>query len=118
MIIILFTLFHLANSFYASGSGSRPDPFLDTNCDCTRFCAYECAIYPEKKQNITMYRMTMENVYGLADKDVADVRGDMSFVLNKRSGLKENSTSTTSKYQGNVENSTDLVLEMQVEVDG
>ena len=36
-----------------------------------------------------MYRMTMEGVYGLADKDTGDVRGDMSFVLYKKESARK-----------------------------
>jgi len=71
--------------------GRQPDPFLDTNCDCARFCAYECAIFPEQKQNLTVYRMTMDGVYNLDNKNTGDVGGDMSFVLNKQGGEGEES---------------------------
>jgi len=69
--------------------------------------------------------MTMEGVYGLADKDTGDVRGDMSFVLNKKESGREAESSPLNpyarvgaKFSGDAENSTDLILEMQVEVDG
>ena len=66
-----------------------------------------------------MYRMTMEGVYGLADKDTGDVRGDMSFILNKKEeGREEKDTpfslfdTMNAKFTGDMENSTDLILEM------
>ena len=65
----------------------------------------------------------MDGVYELGDKDTGDVRGDMSFVLSKKgAGLEEVLDqilyATLARFQGDSENSTDLILEMQVEVDG
>ena len=67
----------------------------------------------------------MDGVYDLTDKDTGDVRGDMSFVLNKKeSGLEQEISpfnpyaTNVARFQGDSDNSTDLILEMQVEVDG
>lgn len=57
------------------------NPWTGSGCDCDRFCNYECAIFPDPPQNTTVYRMTMEGVYGLANKDTGDIGGDASFVL-------------------------------------
>jgi hypothetical protein len=55
----------------------------------------------------------------LADKDTGDVRGDMSFILNKKEeGREEKDTpfslfdTMNAKFTGDMENSTDLILEM------
>ena len=61
-----------------------PDPFKHSDCDCTRFCNYECAINPVEPHNLTVYRMTMKDVLGLSNKNTGDVAGDMSFVLSRR----------------------------------
>jgi hypothetical protein len=42
--------------------------------------------------------MTMEGVYGLADKDTGDVRGDMSFVLAKKESGREAAASPNNPY--------------------
>jgi hypothetical protein len=74
---------------------------------------------------MTFYRMTMKGVYDLTDKDTGDVAGDTSFVLSKKNTAlecKKNPNSFICKdvaqFEGDDANSTDLVLEMKVEVDG
>jgi hypothetical protein len=74
---------------------------------------------------MTFYRMTMQGVYDLTDKDSGDVAGDTSFVLSKKNAAwecrkKPNdfSCKDLAQFTGDDKNSTDLVLEMTVEVDG
>jgi len=102
-----------------------PDPFAGSGCDCDRFCKNECAINATQPMNITYYRMTMKGVYDLSDKDTGDVAGDTSFVLAKKNNeffCRHNPTDFICKdvaqFSGDDKNSTDLVLEMTIEVDG
>jgi hypothetical protein len=69
--------------------------------------------------------MTMKDVYDLDNKDTGDAAGDTSFVISKK-----NAGYTCQKYpdafgcidlppfSGDDPDSTDLVLEMQIEIDG
>jgi len=74
---------------------------------------------------MTFYRMTMKGVMDLTDKNTGDVGGDTSFVLSRRTNAYEckknpNDYMCTqlAQFSGDDKNSTDLVLEMKVEVDG
>jgi len=74
---------------------------------------------------MTFYRMTMKGVYDLTDKDTGDVAGDTSFVLSRKNTALECRKNPNSfmckdvaQFEGDDANSTDLVLEMKVEVDG
>jgi hypothetical protein len=58
-------------------------PFTD-KCSCDDFCDYKCAPEEHAPQNITVYRMSMKDVYELTNKDTGDVAGDTSFVLSRR----------------------------------
>lgn len=69
--------------------------------------------------------MTMQGVYDLEDKDTGDLPGDVSFVLSKRDDAyqcRKNPNNFMCKdiaqFSGDDANSTDLVLEVTVEVDG
>ena len=74
---------------------------------------------------MTEYRMTMKGVLDLNGKDTGDVPGDTSFVISRRMTAYECRKYPTefmcmnlAQFSGDDKNSTDLVLEMQVEVDG
>jgi hypothetical protein len=54
---------------------------VHADCNCKKFCEYECAINATEARNITVYRMTPHGVYDLENKDTGDASGDMSFVL-------------------------------------
>jgi len=58
-------------------------PFTN-ECSCDEFCDYKCAPDEQPVQNITVYRMSMQDVYGLANKDTGDIAGDASFVISRR----------------------------------
>jgi len=67
----------------------------------------------------------MKNVLDLTDKDTGDVAGDTSFVISRKNDAYECKMHPDSfmcvavaQFSGDDKNSTDLVLEMQVEVDG
>ena len=101
------------------------DPFAGSNCTCDTFCDYQCSINATAPTNMTFYRMTMQGVYDLTSKDTGDVSGDTSFVLSRKNSAlqcRKNPNSFMCKdiaqFEGDDANSTDLVLEMQVEVDG
>jgi len=102
------------------------DPFIGSNCDCARFCNYECSINGTKAPiNGTFYRMSMKGVLDLRDKDTGDIPGDTSFVLSRkntayecRKDPKSFMCKDVAQFSGDDANSTDIVLEMQVEVDG
>jgi len=74
---------------------------------------------------MTFYRMTMKDVLDLTDKDTGDVPGDSSFVMSRKTqayDCLQDPTQLTcfthAQFSGDEKNSTDLVLQMQVEVDG
>lgn len=102
------------------------DPFANSGCDCDRFCRYECAINATKAPvQLTFYRMTMHGVYDLSDKDTGDAAGDTSFVLDKKNNAyycRQNPNDfmcrNLAQFSGDDANSTDVILEMVVEVDG
>jgi hypothetical protein len=58
-------------------------PFSD-ECTCDDFCDYKCAPEEQPPQNITVYRMSMRDVYDLTNKDTGNVAGDASFVISRR----------------------------------
>jgi hypothetical protein len=69
--------------------------------------------------------MTFKGVYDLSSKNTGDVAGDTSFVLSKknneyfcRQNPKDFLCKDVAQFSGDDKNSTDLVLEMTVEVDG
>lgn len=102
------------------------DPFEGSGCDCERFCRYECSINGTKTPDkMTIYRMTMKDVYDLTDKDSGDVAGDVSFVLSKKNNAfycRQNPgdfmCNDLAQFSGDDANSTDLILEMVIETDG
>jgi hypothetical protein len=61
------------------------DPFLNSGCTCETFCDYKCSINGTAATNMTFYRMTMDGVNDLKNKDTGDVAGDTSFVLERKS---------------------------------
>jgi hypothetical protein len=73
-----------------------------------------------------MYRMTMEGVYDMNNKDSGDVLGDTSFVVSKRVNAYQCRTTLkgsplcvdVAQFSGDDSNSTDLVAAFTVEVDG
>jgi len=95
----------------------HPDPFAGSNCTCAGFCAGTCAINATQPQNITLWRMTPgwrgvpgTPVLDMTNKNTGDVVGDSGFVLSR--------SSARSFFEGDVPNSTDIVLQLTVEVDG
>lgn len=101
------------------------DPWAGSGCNCSSFCDNSCAINATVPKNITVYRMTPFGVTTLAEKNSADVAGDVSFVISRRAMAYECKVNPSSygcntmvQFQGDDPNSTDLVLEMQVEIDG
>lgn len=74
---------------------------------------------------MTLYRMTMQGVYDLEDKDSGDLAGDAGFVLLRRDQAYQcsldpdaYSCKDRAQFSGDEANSTDLVIELKVEVDG
>jgi hypothetical protein len=104
-----------------AGSNS---PWSGSNCSCTAFCAGTCAINASSPVNMTLYRMTMQGVTTLADKDSGDAAGDTSFLLKTRAyALKCRRDPTAmecrqAQFAGDQQSSTDLVVAFEVEVDG
>lgn len=101
------------------------NPWAGSGCNCTSFCDNKCVINGTKPQNLTLYRMTPFGVLNLNEKNSADVPGDVSFIISRRTHAAECvkdphswSCQTMVQFEGDNPNSTDLVLEMQVEVDG
>lgn len=74
---------------------------------------------------MSIYRMTMKDVYDLTDKDSGDIAGDTSFVLSKKNNAfycRQNPgdfmCTNLAQFSGDDLNSTDLILEMTIETDG
>merc|ERR1711957_815184 len=117
---------HIGSQTSLSSGWHHQDPFEGSGCDCKRFCNYECAINATAKPTVmNFYRMTMKGVMDLTDKNTGDVGGDTSFVLSRRNNAyncKKNPNdymcTQLAQFSGDDKNSTDLVLEMKVEVDG
>ena len=105
-----------------SGVSAQSWPY---DCQCEEFCATKCAIDPVVPANVTLYRMTPFGVYDLTDKNTGDAAGDAGFLLSKRNQAAECRLTPTLpqcqdlvNFQGDTEDSTDLILEMHVELDG
>ena len=101
------------------------DPFAGSGCNCTAFCADECAINATGPATITQYRMTQFGVVDMNNKNTGDMAGDTSFVIDRRTSAYECRQDPTSfmcsgiaQFDGDEPNSTDLVLEWELDVDG
>ena len=101
------------------------DPFAGSGCNCTAFCDGKCAINATGKATITQYRMTQFGVVDMTNKNTGDVPGDTSFVISRRTTAYQCKKDPTSfmcsgiaQFTGDNPNSTDLVLEWSLEVDG
>ena len=108
-----------------SADNALADPWDGSGCNCSSFCENSCAINATAPKNITVYRMTPFGVTTLAEKNSADVAGDVSFVISRRAMAYECKVNPSSygcntmvHFEGDDPDSTDLVLEMQVEIDG
>jgi hypothetical protein len=101
-----------------------PDPFDHANCTCTDYCGGKCAINTtdgDYKQNMLLYRMTPFVARTLTNKNTGDVKGDTSFVLSRKDISDEcikDPTNARCFFNGDDPNSTDLVIEFNVELDG
>ena len=100
------------------------DPFSGSGCNCSAFCAGSCAINASKPSKRTMYRMTPLDVDGVADKNTGDAPGDTSYVIERRTAAFDCRKDPGSfqcanlVVKGDDPDSTDLVIEFQVENDG
>jgi len=106
-------------------AGWFPNPFEGSNCSCTTFCDDNCSINATSPRNISTYRMTPNGVVDLTNKNTGDVFGDVGFVLSRRTTAfycRQNPKSFhctgMTQFDGDDDNSTDLVLQLKVEVDG
>ena len=122
---MIFFLYVTLASFLLISQIYSQDPFLNSGCTCDTFCDYKCSINATAPTNMTFYRMTMEGVYDLKNKNTGDVMGDTSFVLERKNtyiGCRKNPNQLQCKdvaqFSGDDANSTDEVLEFTVEVDG
>jgi hypothetical protein len=106
------------------GQYTPPDPFAHSNCTCTDYCGGKCAINTTDgnyKHTQTLYRMTPYVARTLTNKNTGDVKGDTSFVLSRKDISEEclkNPTSSRCFFNGDDPNSTDLVIEFEVDMDG
>lgn len=108
------------------GSSRQHHPFAGSNCTCETFCNYSCAINETKPVATTYYRMTPYGVYDMHDKNTGDARGDTAFVLSRRAEYIECRRDPNSfycngdmtRFSGDDPNSTDLIIEFTIEVDG
>eukprot|EP00937_MAST-01D_sp_MAST-1D-sp2_P000969 g969.t1 len=100
------------------------DPFAGSGCNCSAFCDGTCAINATGAQNITLFRMTPPDVLSLDNKNTGDLAGDDSFILQRRalagSCLADPSNPICKTVISNAtgEKSTDVILQLDFEVDG
>ena len=130
--IMLRALVALAGAAAASAQhhGYGPD-FGD--CTCATFCDGSCKSTVRGKAegtgpaNVTLYRMSPFGVIDMTNKNTGDVPGDTSFVVSRRTTAYECRMNPSSfqcsgggmaQFEGDDPNSTDLVLQWQIEVDG
>lgn len=125
-LLILYFM-HSTYAFRYTGPSNQVghNPFSGTNCTCEKFCNYECSINATNPKNVTSYRMTMHDVFDLADKDTGDIPGDTSFVIYQKkiqlickSDPNELFCRDVAQFTGDSPNNTDLVLELTIEIDG
>ena len=118
-LVLLIALFCGCAAQYAPS-----DPFKHTDCNCTAYCAGKCAINTtlgNSKHNELLYRMTPYVARTLTNKNTGDVKGDTSFVLSRKDiseNCLKNPNSPVCFFNGDDPNSTDLVMEFDVELDG
>lgn len=114
----------------AQHHGYGPD-FGD--CTCATFCDGSCKSTVRGKAegtgpaNVTLYRMSPFGVIDMTNKNTGDVPGDTSFVVSRRTTAYECRMNPSSfqcsgggmaQFEGDDPNSTDLVLQWKIEVDG
>jgi len=109
----------------AVGQHHHEDPFAGSNCTCATFCNNSCSIFPNAPKNLTLYRMTPFGVLDVANKNTGDSHGDTSFVLSKKTNAYTCRQDPSSfqcnglaQFTGDDPNSTDLIIKLQVELDG
>ena len=101
------------------------DPFAGSGCTCSTFCDNKCAINASAPSNTTFYRMSPKGVLDLSNKDTGDIHGDTSFVLSRRTIAYQCRKDPSSffcqgltQFAGDDSNSTDVIIEFQIELDG
>ena len=121
--LVLFGAALLTSAQHHHGGGT--DPFAHSGCNCSAFCDGQCAINATGPQQITLYRMTPQHTLTLDDKNTGDVAGDTSYIISRRTAAFDcrnapaNDTHCASMtVTGDVANSTDLIIEFELEVDG
>jgi len=105
----------------SSALAQIPSPWPGTGCNCTAYCAGECASNATSAQNMTLYRMTPYGVFNLTNKNTGDMSGDASFVLSRKDialQCQRDPSDPRCFFAGDEPGSTDLVIEYAVEVDG
>jgi hypothetical protein len=116
----------LAFILAASAALSYPgnDPFAGSGCNCTTFCAGQCAIFPTAAANLSLYRMTPLHVGGATDKNTGDAPGDTSYIISRRTAAYDCKVDPTGSHcsslvvAGDNPNSTDVIIDFLMEVDG
>lgn len=119
-------IFAFAFAFvFAGASAQHHDPWAGSGCTCDTFCNKTCAINATTAQNVTLYRMTPFGAWDMNNKDTGDAHGDTSFVLSRKTAAYEcrkdpNSfmCSSVTQFTGDDPNSTDVVQEFKIEIDG
>ena len=118
-LVVAFVLVSCCNA------GFFPDPFAGSNCTCETFCNYKCSINATKPQNVSLFRMTPNGVLDLVNKNTGDDKGDVGFVISRRttafyckSNPKSFHCTGMTQFDGDDSNNTDLVLELKIEVNG
>lgn len=104
------------------GEDPNTHPFLGSNCTCESFCKYECAINAtDARFAKVVYRMTPPDVLDLTNHNTGDASGDASFVLERRTQIKECQKDPNNSFCKGVviqNNTNDVVIADTVEMDG
>ena len=110
---------------FAQAQHHHVDPFAGSGCNCSTFCDGSCAINATGHNTYTLYRMTPHGVLDMNNKNTGDVKGDTSFILSRRTTAYECRVNpnqfqcnSMTQFDGDDSNSTDLIIEFEIEVDG
>jgi len=123
-VLVVFASLALVAAQHHHGS-TDPFAYSQPPCTCSAFCDGACAINATGPENVTLYRMTPRHTLTLEDKNTGDVAGDTSYIISRRTAAFDcrNAPANDTHCQsmtvtGDTANSTDLIIEFVVEVDG
>lgn len=101
------------------------NPWAGSGCTCDTFCQNKCAINATEPKNVSFYRMTPFGAWDMNNKDTGDAKGDTSFVLSRKTAAYQCRKDPDSfqckdvtQFTGDDPNSTDVIQEFKIEIDG